>query len=116
MVERALKILTIDDNQDNLITLKALIKEAFPKAVVFSATNGKDGLKLAILEDPDVILLDIVMPGMDGFEVCRHLKHDPVLSTIPVVFITALKGDKETRIKALYSGVEAFLSKPIDES
>ena len=116
MVDRALKILTIDDNQDNLITLKALIKEAFPKAVVFPATNGKDGFKLAILEDPDVILLDIVMPGMDGFEVCRRLKHDPVLCDIPVVFITALKGDKETRIKALYSGVEAFLSKPIDES
>ena len=115
MVDRALKILTIDDNQDNLITLKALIKEAFPKAVVFPATNGKDGFKLAILEDPDVILLDIVMPGMDGFEVCRRLKHDPVLCDIPVVFITALKGDKETRIKALYSGVEAFLSKPIDE-
>jgi len=116
MVDRALKILTIDDNQDNLITLKALIKEAFPKSVVFPATNGKDGFKLAILEDPDVILLDIVMPGMDGFEVCRRLKHDPVLCDIPVVFITALKGDKETRIKALYSGVEAFLSKPIDES
>ena len=116
MVDRALKILTIDDNQDNLITLKALIKEAFPKSVVFPATNGKDGFKLAVLEDPDVILLDIVMPGMDGFEVCRRLKHDPVLCDIPVVFITALKGDKETRIKALYSGVEAFLSKPIDES
>lgn len=116
MDEQMLKILTIDDHQDNLITLKALINEAFPTAIIFEATNGKDGLKLASREDPDVILSDIVMPVMDGFEVCRRLKHDPALCDIPVIFITALKGDKETRIKALYYGVEAFLSKPIDES
>ncbi len=116
MIDQTIKILTIDDNKDNLITLKALINEAFPHAVIFSSINGKDGLEMASQEDPDVILLDVVMPGMDGFEVCRRLKHDPSLCDIPVVFITALKGDKETRIKALYYGVEAFLSKPIDES
>jgi PAS domain S-box-containing protein len=116
MADQTFKVLTIDDHQDNLITLKALIHEAFPNAVIIPATNGKEGLRLARQEDPDVILLDIVMPGMDGFEVCRRLKHDDALCDIPVVFITALKGDKETRIKALYYGVEAFLSKPIDES
>lgn len=116
MVDKGFTILTIDDHTDNLITLKALINEAFSNAIIFQASNGKDGLKLAEKVDPDVILLDIVMPGMDGFEVCRRLKNDPKLADIPVVFITALKGDKDIRIKALYYGAEAFLSKPIDES
>lgn len=116
MADRIIKILTIDDNQDNLISLKALLKEAFPKAAVFTALNGHRGLELATAEDPDVILLDIVMPGMDGFEVCRKLKANAELSDIPVVFVTAIKGDKEHRILALESGAEAFLAKPIEES
>ncbi|MCX6307983.1 MAG: response regulator [Bacteroidia bacterium] len=116
MVDQEIKILTIDDNPDNLITIKAVILDAFPKATCFQANDGINGLRMATKVDPDVILLDIVMPGMDGFEVCRRLKHDPKLLDIPVVFITALKGDKESRIKALYYGAEAFISKPIDES
>jgi PAS domain S-box-containing protein len=116
METKILKILAIDDNPDNLISLNALIREAFPDATVFTATSGKRGLELSIQEDPDVILLDIVMPEMDGFEVCRKLKADQRLSDIPVVFVTALKGDKESRIKALECGGEAFLAKPVDES
>lgn len=116
MADRIIKILAIDDNQDNLITLKALLNEAFPKAIVFTAFNGQKGIELAIAEDPDVILLDIVMPGMDGFEVCRRLKANKELNDIPVVFVTAIKGDKKHRILALESGAEAFLAKPIEES
>jgi diguanylate cyclase (GGDEF)-like protein/PAS domain S-box-containing protein len=63
-----------------------------------------------------VILLDIVMPGMNGFEVCRKLKANAGLRDTPVVFITAIKGDSESRIQALECGAEAFLAKPIDES
>ena len=96
-----IKILAIDNNQDNLISIKALINEAFPEAIVYTALNGKKGLELAAAEDPDVILLDIVMPVMDGFEVCKILKGDKNLSNIPVVFVTAIKGDKESRIRAL---------------
>jgi len=113
---KKLKILAIDDNPDNLISLNALIKEAFPEAVIFTAISGEKGLKLAVDEDPDVILLDVVMPGMDGFEVCRNLKADQRLSDIPVVFVTALKGDQESRIKALECGGEAFLAKPVRDS
>lgn len=116
MVDRKIKILTIDDNPDNLITVNALIHDMFPNAEVSQASNGMDGLRLAAQVDPDVILLDVVMPGMDGFEVCRRLKHDQKLQDTPIVFLTALKGDKDSRIKALYYGAEAFLSKPIDES
>jgi PAS domain S-box-containing protein len=111
-----IKILAIDDIQDNLISLNALIKEAFPAAKLFTALNGEDGMEIARAEEPAVILLDIVMPEMDGFEVCQKLKADITLCDIPVVFITALKGDKENRIRALECGAEAFLTKPIDES
>ncbi|MFZ4548704.1 MAG: PAS domain S-box protein, partial [Bacteroidales bacterium] len=111
-----IKILAIDDNPDNLISLNALINEAFTNVKTFTALNGANGLALAAAEDPDLILLDIVMSGMDGFEVCRKLKADKTMSDIPVVFITALKGDKQSRIHALECGAEAFLAKPIDET
>ena len=114
MENKSIDILIIDDIQDNLTTLQALIKEAFPEASIFQALNGQLGLEIAKKEDPDVILLDIVMPGMDGFEVCNKLKADKELREIPVVFITALKGDKESRIRALECGAEAFLAKPVD--
>ena len=91
MESRTIKILAIDDNPDNLITLKALIKEAFPDSLIFTALNGTRGLELASAENPDVILLDIVMPGMDGFDLCQLLKADKYLCNIPVIFITALK-------------------------
>jgi PAS domain S-box-containing protein len=116
MENRKIKILAIDDNQDNLISINALIKETFPDAMSLKALNGLKGIELADAEDPDVILLDIVMPGMDGFEVCKKLKADKKLCDIPVVFITAIRGDKESRIRGLECGAEAFLSKPIDES
>ena len=116
METRKIKILAIDDNPDNLISIKALIGEAFPNAMVFTALTGKKGIELAMAENPDAILLDIVMPGMDGFEVCKELKSSAQMRDIPVVFVTAIKGDKESRIKALECGAEAFLAKPIDES
>ncbi len=116
MESRTIKILAIDDNPDNLITLRALIKESFPDSLILTALNGTKGLELAVAENPDVILLDIVMPGIDGFDVCQMLKADKYLCDIPVIFITALKGDKMSRIRALEVGAEAFLAKPIDET
>jgi len=109
-----LKILAIDDIRDNLTVLKAVIEDAFPKAAVYTALNGKDGIELASTVDPDVILLDIIMPGMDGFEVCHRIKQNEQLRHIPVVFLTALKTSAGARIKALEAGVDGFLSKPVD--
>jgi len=116
MESRLIKILAIDDNPDNLITIQALVNESFPKVIVLKAFNGLQGLELATAHNPDVIMLDIVMPDMDGYEVCKRLKSDKNLRDIPVIFVTAIKGDKESRIKALECGAEAFLAKPIDES
>jgi PAS domain S-box-containing protein len=107
-------ILAIDDMIDNLISLKAVLRDIFPDLQVFTALDGIRGLEVAAEKIPDVILLDIVMPGMDGFQVCRRLKQDTVLRTIPVVFLTALKEGKENRMAALEAGAEGFLSKPID--
>ncbi len=116
MENRKIKILAIDDNNDNLIILKALITEVFTNAIVLTALEGEEGIKKALKEDPDVILLDIIMPEMDGYEVCRKIKAHKKLADIPVVFVTALKGDKGSRIRALEAGAEAFLSKPVDEA
>lgn len=110
-----MKVLVIDDNQDNLISLKAVVSDHLPNVNVLTALSGELGLALAHAEDPDVILLDIVMPGMDGYEVCRRLKDDGTLKTIPVLFLTALRTDRDSRIKAMKLGAEGFLSKPYDE-
>lgn len=108
-------VLAIDDIEDNLISLKAVIKDVFAHAIVFTANNGKSGIEIAKRINPDVILLDIIMPDMDGFTTCQKLKADPELQIIPVVFITALKSDSTNRIKALETGADGFLTKPIDE-
>lgn len=115
MESGAIKILAIDDNQDNLTIFETLIREAFPDSRVFTALNGQSGLEIAMREEPDMILLDILMPDMDGYEVCRRLKTDKQICDIPVVFVTAIKSNKESRIRAIECGAEAFLSKPIDE-
>ncbi len=115
MANNELKILAIDDNADNIFSLKALIREAFPEAEFISALSGQTGIELAHSEDPDVILLDIIMPNMNGYEVCMKLKKDERLRDIPVVFLTAFNTDRVPRIRALECGAEAFLTKPIDE-
>lgn len=109
-----MKILAIDDNRHNLTALKAVLADRLPHARLFTALDGLKGLELARAEDPDVILLDIVMPGMDGYAVCRKLKEDGHLRSIPVVFLTALRTDQESRVKALEAGAEGFLAKPFD--
>ena len=111
-----LKILAIDDNQDNLVALQAVLQDVLPQASLLTALNGSQGLAQARDKDPDVILLDIVMPGMDGFAVCRELKADERLRAIPVVFLTALKTGSESRVEALEVGAEGFLAKPLDET
>jgi PAS domain S-box-containing protein/putative nucleotidyltransferase with HDIG domain len=115
MNDKAPVFLAVDDKIENLISLKALLKEAFPHSLILTAQSGKDGLALAHQHDPDIILLDVMMPDMNGYEVCRILKADPILQDIPVIFVTALSGDRETRLKAVENGAEAFIHKPIDE-
>ncbi len=110
-----LTILVIDDERSSLFIVSKLIGEAFRDAIVLTAADGGEGIELARTNDPDVILLDILMPEMDGFEVCRRLKSDDKLNLIPVVFLTGFKSDPDVHARALSVGAEGFLTKPVNE-
>lgn len=114
MTNTSKKILVIDDNKDNLLALKALINDLFSECVTYVASGGHEGIEMAGRHHPDVILLDIIMPGMDGFQVCKILKADKNLCDIPVVFVTAMKENHENKVRALETGAEGFITKPID--
>ncbi len=106
------RILVVDDVVPNLKFLEArLTAEYFD---VRTATNGADALRLCAAGTCDILLLDVMMPGLDGFEVCRRLKSDPATSHIPVVLITALDQPAD-RIRGLEAGADDFLTKPVDE-
>jgi len=109
------RILAIDDNEDNLLTLSALLRNYLPEANVMKASSGGEGLDRAMNEEPDVIILDLRMPDMDGFEVLRALKSDSRLRRIPVILLTAVRTDSADRVKGLDLGADAFLNKPVDE-
>ena len=109
------KILAIDDKMDNLITLSALLKNLMPGCSVITAQSGLEGIEKARAELPDVILLDVKMPGMDGLETCQRLMDDESTKHIPVIMITAIKTDSESRVEGLDFGANAFLAKPIDD-
>ncbi|RLC11419.1 MAG: hypothetical protein DRI57_18960 [Deltaproteobacteria bacterium] len=107
------KILLIDDQIDSLTALSALLEHFIPDCSIATATSGTEGIHIAEKWHPDTILLDIIMPEMDGFEVCRKLKSGKETAHIPVILITA---DSESRVRGLKSGADAFLSKPVDKS
>ena len=109
------KILAIDDNKDNLVSLVALLRNLVPGCELLSALSGLEGIAIAKDESPDVILLDINMPGMDGYEVCRKIKNSNETRHIPIIMLTAVYIDIKSRVKGLEIGADAFLAKPIDE-
>ncbi len=106
------RILVVDDIEANRRLLKAKLEAQY--FTVMQAGNGMQALEIARAQLPDIILLDVMMPGMDGYEVCRRLKADPVTSYIPVVMVTALS-DVEDRVRGLSAGAEDFLTKPVDD-
>ncbi|MFZ4623772.1 MAG: EAL domain-containing response regulator [Rhodoferax sp.] len=103
------KILAIDDTPVNLLTLGAALKDDFDLQV---ATSGAMGINLALQDPPDLILLDIMMPDMDGFETCRQLKAEPLLRDIPVIFVTALN-ELDSEVEGLVLGAADYITKPI---
>ena len=110
------KILLVDDNKDNLVILAALLKNLMPELTVISAQSGAEGIETATAGQPDVILLDVMMPDMDGFETCHRLTTGENTRHIPVILLTAIKADATSRIKGLEIGANSFLTKPVDEA
>jgi two-component system cell cycle response regulator len=104
-------ILIIDDNPLN-IELFAYLLGAFGYGVR-TALSGPEGLELARNAAPDLIICDVVMPGMDGYQVVRHLRADPELANVPIIAVTAL-AMVDDQSKMLQNGFDGYISKPID--
>ena len=105
-------ILVVDDNQQNLELLLAYLEDIDCKTL--AAEDGVKALEMVAKHMPDLILLDVMMPKMSGFEVCKRLKNDPATTDIPVIMVTALSefGDIE---RGIDSGTDDFLSKPVNK-
>lgn len=103
------RVCVVDDDPAILAALAALLQSEFEVVV---ARNGHDALRLARKDPPDLILLDVQMPDLDGFAVCRRLKDDPLTAEVPVVFLTA-QGDEATEVRGLTAGADDFIAKPL---
>ncbi|WP_018996069.1 PleD family two-component system response regulator [Hirschia maritima] len=106
------RVLVVDDIEANRKLLCAKLAHEYFQ--VTTAVDGMDAIDKAIATEPDIILLDVMMPRMDGFEACRELKFDPRTEHIPIVMVTALN-EREDRLKGLRAGADDFLTKPIND-
>ena len=105
------RILVVDDNAANVKLLEDLLR--FHGYEVEAAFDGESALAMLRARAPDLLLLDVLMPGLDGHEVCRAVREDPALAMLPVVMVTALE-DREERVRGLEAGADDFLSKPLN--
>ena len=106
------KILVVDDEEDILTLLADRLTIA--KYCVITASNGEEAIEKAKTENPDLILLDIMLPGMDGGEVDARIKEDELTKDIPVIFVSALYTKSDEQNKGNYSGGNLFIGKPFD--
>src|SRR5213594_4427655 len=106
------KILVVDDTPKNVKLLADLL--TVKGYTVVTAASGAEALKKVEAERPDMVLLDVVMPEMSGYEVCRKIRQNPATGILPVVMVTALDPGEE-RLKGLESGADDFLTKPINQ-
>ncbi|MHC4854795.1 MAG: response regulator [Planctomycetota bacterium] len=106
------KVLVVDDNLQNLELILAYLEDIDCESL--SATGGQEALEMIQNDPPDLVLLDVMMPKISGFEVCKRIKNDPKTADIPVIMVTALSemGDIE---RAINSGTDDFLSKPVNK-
>ncbi len=107
------RVLVVDDILPNVKLLEAKLASEYYD--VLTATSGPEALEKVKRDGPDIVLLDVMMPGMDGFEVCREIKSDPSYAHIPVVMVTALT-DAADRVRGLEAGADDFLSKPLNDT
>jgi PAS domain S-box-containing protein len=103
----------VDDEPQNIRVLEAMLESH--GCVILTAATGEDALALLAAQPPDLILLDVMMAGMDGYEVAGTIKRDPATSHIPIIMVTALD-DRDAKLRGLSAGAEDFLSKPVDRA
>ncbi len=109
-------ILIIDTQQDFLERVTLTLHQENPNHTLLTARSGSEGIIIAKEQQPDLILLDVAMPDLSGFEVCETLKADPDTTLIPIVFLTGINISTEEKIRGLNLGADAYLTKPIDEA
>ena len=108
------KVLVAEDQLDGRRLLLDILEGFEDRGVqVFAATNGLEAMRLALSEQPDLLLLDVTMPGMNGFQVCRKIKSDPKLAKTYVIMLTARWGARD-REQAATAGSDEYLTKPYD--
>ncbi len=107
------KVLIVDDDPGVHSIINAIIQKRLQQCTFLSAYNGTDGIRKAVEEKPDAILLDVSMPGIDGFETCRRLKSDELTRDIPVLIFTGMATDSEGLSSATDCGADGVLAKPI---
>jgi two-component system cell cycle response regulator len=107
------RVLVVDDDEDSRRLLTHLLERTGCQVV--AADSGRAAIQALSSHEVDVVLLDVMMPKMDGFEVCRELKRTPATATLPVILITA-KDDMETRAEGMNLGVSEFLAKPVNKN
>jgi adenylate cyclase len=112
MMERAWKILVVDDTPQNIKVLDAILSPRGYRVEI--ARSGAEALQKVRDETPDLVLLDILMPGMSGYEVAQRLRADPATGVLPIVMVTAL-GAQEEKVKAIEAGADDFLTKPVNQ-
>ncbi len=105
------KVLIVDDSPTQIFTLKKLVEEWGHETLI--AENGDEAFELARIEQPNVILMDIVMPGMSGFQTTRKLSKDRATNNIPVIFVSTMDGEAD-RVWGMRQGATAFVTKPVN--
>ncbi len=105
------RILIVDDEPDIVEAVKMRL-ENYGYDII-KAINGLEAIEKSKTEKPDLIILDVMMPGLDGFEVCRRIRHDPETSSIPIIFLT-VAGGAEHRQRGLQAGAQVYIAKPFE--
>ena len=105
------KVLIVDDSPAQVFTMRKLVENWGHEAI--SAENGKEALEIAREEKPDVILMDVVMPGMSGFQTTRKLSKDLLTCRIPVIFVSTKDGEAD-RVWGMRQGATAYVTKPVN--
>ena len=107
------KILAVDDNKMILSIIRLTFRSESYMYEIFTALNGKEALGMVFAESPDILILDIMMPGMDGYEVCEELRKQNATKDLPIIILSA-KTSVEDKLKAMDIGISDYIGKPFD--